>query len=87
MSEKDCCIKCGREKDFLLAIITNIDKNDFFIRNRGICLECLMTPNLNLDKLSDEFQKRKINEEIKKAKDGLDFWTNELNNYDKKQND
>lgn len=80
-NEEYRCICCNKVKNTLIAVNCKIDSGGFFMRNRGVCKECLLNPDLDIDKLQREFKIRKLKEEIDQKKDSLRFMEEEMEKF------
>jgi len=71
------CIICGEEKQTLIGVITKKDEYEIFLRHRGICQKCLNENDI--EKYCKDFITRKLDEDIEKAKNHLQFLNDEKN--------
>jgi hypothetical protein len=69
------CIICGERKKVLISVDAELDEHDMFLRHRGICQKCLVSKDI--EKFSNDFIMRKIDEDIKRAEDQLEFFKGE----------
>jgi hypothetical protein len=74
--EKYLCLVCGKKKDTLISVISNLDKGSFFYHNRGVCQNCLR--DRNIDKVCKEAVMLKAEEQLKSAEQHLEFIQNEI---------
>ncbi|MBE3128794.1 MAG: hypothetical protein IMZ60_03845 [Actinobacteria bacterium] len=71
------CICCGKEVSVLIQVTRTDEKGDLFLRNRGVCRNCLI--NGDVEKVTKEFEIKKCQEQIDRTKEALEFWTDNLN--------
>jgi hypothetical protein len=84
MEEDKQCICCGKVKDVLISVIRTEERGGIFIRYRGICQECILKEDI--EKVTKDFEIKKCQEEITKAKESSIFWEEKLNELKEKSN-
>ena len=55
------CICCGKEVSVLIQVTRTDEKGDLFLRNRGVCRNCLI--NGDVEKVTKEFEIKKCQAE------------------------